>query len=319
MCTLDPAHSTRFYTQELGFEWAGSRPFWGEFIATLQDLPTGADTGLMVTWAVGHQDFAQLELITHTTPKPRPVSPGRLASDHGWVRWGAEVADFDATLRRLGQAGVATLTEPAAGPDGRRRVCCREPGSQVVVEICEAPDARADSSREHVRDSDVGVRYAAASVPDITRACAVFAGLGLTRVPDDLLHGPEDERLWGLAGARRDIAVFTDGDIFLEVLQYRDPAGRPYEAGHLLSDQGFLNVAIGYRDQTDAVAAVAALTELGCRLRRALPSYVGGTYLTTADGLSIEVVVMPREFDPVYGFVPAPGVPAKKTGAAPAG
>lgn len=40
-----------------------------------------------------------------------------------------------------------------------------------------------------------------------------------------------------------------------------------------------------------------------------MPTLSGGTYITTPDGLSVEVLVGPRELDAHYGFVPAARFP----------
>ena len=35
-----------------------------------------------------------------------------------------------------------------------------------------------------------------------------------------------------------------------------------------------------------------------------MPGSAGGTYLEDADGNSFEVLAVPREFDPLFGFTP---------------
>jgi catechol 2,3-dioxygenase-like lactoylglutathione lyase family enzyme len=297
MCSGDLPATTRLYEKALGFASAGGRPLWGERIARIQSLPSGADTALFIWWLVGRQDFVQLELFTHTTPVQRPRPADWRASDLGWVRWGVAVDDLDATLSRLARAGVQPLTEPVTS-GGSRRVCFLEPGAAVLVELIEQPQP----ARPHFYDLSPAVHYVAVSVPELDRAVALFDSVGLREA--DPLHRPEDEALWGLPGASSRSRVLTDGDIFLEIVQYDDPPGRAPAPGRLLSDQGFMNIALGFRERADLVAAFARLEAAGCTARSPLPELAGGTYVTTPDGLSLELLVAPRELDAGFGFAP---------------
>jgi hypothetical protein len=100
----------------------------GEFPARVQELPTGDDTHAMMWWLVGRQDFVQIELFHHTSPRLRPRRPGWRPCDLGWVRFGIVVPDFDLTVHRVREARLATMTAPV-GAHGSRRVCFREPGA----------------------------------------------------------------------------------------------------------------------------------------------------------------------------------------------
>ncbi|QJY47418.1 VOC family protein [Pseudonocardia broussonetiae] len=290
LCTADIPRTARILVEVLGFADAGGRPRWGADAARIQQLPTGDDTRCMMWWLVGRQELVQLELFHHTSPAQRARRPGWRPSDLGWVRFGVAVADFDATLRRLDAAGLRTLTAPA-GVDGARRVCFREPGADAVVEIVEASDP------------GPALAYAAASVADLEGARRCFGGaFGLEEV--EPVHRPEHERLWGLDGARRTCAAFRAGDAVLEVVQYETPAGRPPAADALLSDQGIMNAALGYRDRAGMARATAAATALGATATTAVPEVAGSVYLRLADGLSVEQLLVPAGHDDLYGFVP---------------
>jgi len=92
--------------------------------------------------------------------------------------------------------------------------------------------------------------------------------------------------------------------VVLEVVQYETPAARPPAADALLSDQGIMNAALGYRDRTDMVRATAAATALGATATTAVPEIAGSVYLRLADGLSFEQLLVPAGLDDLYGFVP---------------
>ena len=146
-----------------------------------------------------------------------------------------------------------------------RRVCVRDPEG-VLIEIVEE-DIRATTPRARPRPEVPSVvRFVSATVPDLDRSRAFFVdGMGLEVAPDGLLHGPEHEALWGLAGARsRSLALWPD-DMPLELVEYGDPVGRPWPAGYYVSDQGLLNVAFGYRTRGELVRALGAAKSAGAR------------------------------------------------------
>jgi catechol 2,3-dioxygenase-like lactoylglutathione lyase family enzyme len=253
----------------------------------------------MMWWLVGRQEFVQLELFHHTWPAQRPRRAGWRPSDLGWVRFGVAVDDFDLTLRRLHEAGLTTITRPAR-VDGARRVCFREPGADAIVEIMEA------DLGGHTCGPAIG--YVTASVADIERARGYFGGaFGLEEI--EPIHRPEHESLWGLDHARRSCAAFRAGDAVLEVVRYETPSARPPAADALLSDQGIMNAAIGYRDRTEMVRAHAAATAMGATATTDVPDLSGSVYLRLAAELSFELLLVPHGLDGAYGFTPraAPG------------
>jgi catechol 2,3-dioxygenase-like lactoylglutathione lyase family enzyme len=308
LCSNSIPDTTRVLSKAFGFAVAGGRPLWGERLARIQGLPTGASTAVSLWWLVGRQDFMQLELFTHTTPVQRPRADGWRASDLGWARWGVSVPDFDAALARLARAEVATITEPMAF-DGGRRVCFIEPGTQVIVEIIEAEVDAVESDRQTFYDLAPAVHHVSVSVADLQLTRQLFLAAGLSELAPDQLHSPEHEALWGLPGASREVAVLTDGDIHLEIVQYSAPLGAPRSSDHLLSDQGFMNIALGFRDRGGLVTTFDAMIAAGCTTGNPLPDVAGGTYLSTPDGLSVELLVAPRELDAEYGFTPMPRFP----------
>src|SRR5438132_12366591 len=92
MNTADMAGTLRLYADAFGFINGGSAGMWGNTIA-VQGLPP--DSRTIIWWLIGAQPFLQLELFHHTRPAQRPLRPDWRPSDHGWVRWGVGVADFD--------------------------------------------------------------------------------------------------------------------------------------------------------------------------------------------------------------------------------
>lgn len=306
LCTSDIPGTIRTFVEVLGFSGAGGRPRWGEGASRIQELESGDDTSLLMWWLVGRQDFVQIELFHHVTPAQRPRRAEWTPSDLGWVRFGVLVPHFDSTLQRLQRAGLTTMTAPIS-EDGYRRVCLREPGADVIVEIIE-DKAMAPSTNGSPLTAPA-LAYAAVSVSDLEMARLYFnESFGFAEIEADALHQPEHEALWGLEGARRRCAVYLAGEIMLEVVQYETPAPKAPAPGSRLSDQGIMNAAIGYRDQNELDRALTAAKALGASASTAAPTVSGGVYLRILDGLSIELLLVPSELDEVYGFKPrSPG------------
>ena len=304
LCSTDLPRSVQLYTEVFGFAEAGARTLWGERVARIQAL--GDDAAFVLWWLVGRQDLVQLEFFAHTTPSQQPLPSDWRPSDLGWVRFGLTVPDFDEALGRLRALGVETLTEPEVH-EGLRRVCFRDPHIGVVVEVMEDGPALPGGVRPRHFDLVPALVYAAISVLDLDRARRFFLEtLGLVEEPETVLHLPEHETLWGLEGARQEGFVARGGDVYLEVLRYDDPVGRPKPDGYVLSDQGFMNVAFGFRDVGPLQETFDRVVSNGYRPNHEAPRAAGGTYLNDDQENSVELLVCPRELDPDFGFAPHP-------------
>jgi catechol 2,3-dioxygenase-like lactoylglutathione lyase family enzyme len=311
MCSCDLPKTVRFYTEVLGFADSGGSCLYGPWGAAIQEL--GEDMSAVMWWLTGRQSLFQLEIFAHTQPAQRPLSSKWKPNDLGWSRWGVAVSDFERCLQRLASAGVATITEPADFGDGVRRVCFQEPFTRVVVEILEDSPAIPGGQRTSHFTADPAVIYAAISVPDLQAAKAFFVdGLAMKEEPKELqLHTPEMEKLWGLAGAESCSAVVRAGDVYLEMVEYSNPAGRSLPADHRLSDQGFMNIALAYPARSDLDDALARVAELGAESTVELgppDSAVAATYLRGPGGLSVEVGSIRAGAEALIGFVPRPSV-----------
>jgi catechol 2,3-dioxygenase-like lactoylglutathione lyase family enzyme len=143
------------------------------------------------------------------------------------------------------------------------------------------------------------------SVPDLERARATFTGaMGLTELPDCTLHTAADEVLWGLAGARAESAVLHGRNFLVELVQYRDPAPRPRPAGYQICDQGFMNIALGYRSAQEFDRFFIHATKSGMR-PNGEPVDIGMfrvMYVNDLDGFSIEMLYARRSLWWLSGF-----------------
>src|SRR5207248_2327521 len=115
--TTDMSASLRLYSELFGFRNAGGNAFWGE-LARVQGLEP--DAHCVMWWMVGGATFFQLEFFHHGHPKQRPQPKDWRPSDHGWVRFGVAVDDFDRVVAGLQRRAIPVLG--SQGAKGQRRL-----------------------------------------------------------------------------------------------------------------------------------------------------------------------------------------------------
>jgi len=248
-------------------------------------------------WMVGGQKFFQLEIFHHTQPAQRPQPANWRPSDHGWVRFGVSVTDYESCIAVLDKQHITRLGGEGIA-DGLRRTAFLDPFIGVVVEVMER--ARTDNIQ------GCAIAYVTSSVSDLPSARQFYGNtLGFEIADLAQLHQPSDEALWGLAGAKRDGFLVHAGDALLEIVRYADPVGRPRAENYQISDQGIMNIAMGSREKADVAAALTRIREAGF-----VPPFTydqGGImcgYITARER-EIEFTSVPKEFDAILGFAPS--------------
>jgi catechol 2,3-dioxygenase-like lactoylglutathione lyase family enzyme len=309
LCTNDIASTVRLYTRAFGFADAGGHVFWDSYLKQIQGLSD--DSTCMLWWMVGRQDLVQLELFHHVAPPQKPLPADWRPSDLGWVRWGVAVPDFGKSLGRLAEEGLTPISPPARYDD-LWRACVRDPHTGIVIEVFEEGLGTPGGLRPRAFGLVPAVVYVALSVSNIEDALSFYLGvIGLDEARTVEVHTPEMEALWGLPGARRRTGVLSAGDILLELAEYQDPPGRPQPPSRRLSDQGFMNVAFITRDAATFEAVLARAAERGIRPSLRPPDRPATeAYLTDGLGNSVELLLLPREYEAEYGFIPRPRFPA---------
>ena len=313
--TSDIAATMRLYCEVFGFANGGGQGVWGELIK-VQGLDESARA--VMWWMVGRQEFTQLELFHHTNPMQRLQPPGWRPCDIGWSRYGISVPDFDASLAALSTWNIALIAPPVSTERGKR-AAFRDPYVGAVVEILGEETTMPGGIRKKHFDLDPAIIYVTSSVSDIDAALHYYRDMmDLEILPLDVLHAPEDEAIWGLAGAKRKGFVARAKDTFLEILQYTDPVGQARPADHRICDQGIMNIALGARDTGLVQNAIDRLDaeKRGPKVIFSAPDMLG-TYINDAER-EIELFSCPSSFDAALGFAPGPdflGAPNKETGA----
>ena len=297
------AFCKHLYSTVLGFAGAGERLIYSRHNG--EAMGFGGDGAATVLYMVGRQELMQLEFWTHTSPPQRPLAPDWRPNDVGFCRLGISTSDFDGAVARLAALGVRTLTDPVI-VQGLRRVCFRDPTIGVPVEIMEEGPAL-PGTRDNYHDLAPAVVYVAASVSDLDEAIAFFGDVvGLQRV-DVELHSGAEERLWGLANARRRTAVLKGGTTFLELMQYDVPAGRPRPLLDRLDGQGFKTVAVGSRDPAETGGVFDRVKRSGLGWTVAEPaSFIGGNHVIGAVAHHLKTLSVPVDLERVFGYAPEP-------------
>jgi len=287
--------SQRWYRDLFGFQESGGTSLFVPLLGSdrVQGVP-GATS--VCWWLMDSQDFFQIELFQFSKPTARPLPEVWRPCDIGYSTIGIHVADFDATLERLERRRVRLLSDPIGAP-GSRRVCVRDPDG-VLLEVME-DDPRSGAPRSRPHDVPVATRFVTLSVPDLEEARHTWVEvLGLTELPGFTLHGPEHEELWGLSGATRQSFVLRAGDMFIEVVHYLDPVGRPWPDGYRISDLGLLNIALGLRSYDALVDLVGACEAAGIPPNAPPPTTLkpvwSCSYVNDSMGFSIELLYLAR-------------------------
>jgi catechol 2,3-dioxygenase-like lactoylglutathione lyase family enzyme len=298
MNTADLPATLELFTEAFGFQNAGSQVILGSLIQ-IQGLDTTSHA--LMWWLVGAQPRLQLEFFHHTKPAQRPLRPDWTPADHGWTRFGIAVERFDRALEQMARRGITPIAG-VASVDGLRRCAFRDPSIGAIVELMEDGDAlRALGSR----NAGPALVYASASVSDLAAAKAFYTDvMQLPLAPTVQLHPAQSETLWGMENARSESFLIDAGGVFLEIVQYLSPMGRPRPADYRTSDQGIVNVALGALDKPPIEAAFKRLAAAGHT-----PPYlvdVGDLlagYIIDAER-EIELAVIPESLEVALGFAP---------------
>jgi len=300
--TLDLPGTMRLYSELFGFASGGGNAFWGPPMR-VQGLPPEARG--IIWWLVGRDKSFQLELFQHTNPPQRKLPQDWRPCDHGWTRVGIAISDFEQAAAVLQNWRIPPLG-PVTRVNGLRRVAFRDPFVGVVIEVFEDGEALPGGRRERSRDLDPTVIYAATSVADLESAREFYSQtLGLPLQPLETLHDESAEALWGLAGARREGFIAQAGSRLIEVVQYREPSGRPRRIDYQTSDQGIMNVGIGMRDTDEVRALIRKIGESGLRTTEILGGDAGLASYVLDAGRELELIGLPEAAEPYWGFEPA--------------
>jgi catechol 2,3-dioxygenase-like lactoylglutathione lyase family enzyme len=236
---LDRARS--FYGDVLGFETVAEREVAGEAVERLH----GVFAARLRVARLRLGDEA-LELTEYLAPAGRPIPVDARPDDHWFQHVAIVVRDLDLAYARLREHDVRHASpgpqrlpdwNPAAG--GIRAFYFRDPDGHFL-ELIEFPPGKGDPRWQAAGDAlFLGIDHTAIVVDDTERSLSFYRdGLGLRVAGASENHGPEQERLNGIFGARLRITTLRAPEgPGIELLEYLAPrAGRPRPADARAND-----------------------------------------------------------------------------------
>ncbi len=273
-------------------------------------------------WLVDQQEYFQLEFFEFLRPKSKPRSQDWRPCDVGYNMMGIAVRDFDQVLRSAAES-LGDTTPGLSGDAGNRRGYLQDPEGNWLVLYERDPIQDIDVCQHDARRPEIPavVRSMRASVPDLEQARRTYVdALGFEVVENYQLHADEDEAHWGLGGATIERLLVRTANFLLELVSYQQPEAGPWPEGYSIADQGFMNIALGYRDREHYNADFRRAVDEGMKPNGEVldAGIFRVMYLNDDRGFSVEMLFARKALWAVSGFVPSvPYVEAEVDIAAP--
>ena len=292
----DLDRSLDFYARILGFEKVDETEGWGEPYERL----TGV-FGARVRVARMRLGDETIELVEYLTPRGRPVPADSRSHDRWFQHVAIIVSDMDrayAWLRvhRVEHASPAPQRLPDGNPvaGGIRAFYFKDPDGHPL-EILWFPPGKGDARWQRATGRlFLGIDHTAIVVADTDRSLACYRdALGRRVAGESLNHGPEQERLNNVHGARLRITTLRAGaGPGVELLEYLAPRD-----GRSIPEDLRANDLVHWRTGLVAVDAEALHRSLrggACVAESApaptAPGLPGGFLLRDPDGHRLQVV-----------------------------
>ena len=253
----------------------------------------------LIFWMNDANPSFQLEFFQYFNPPARPMTEGAKPCDIGYSRLGIWVADFDGIINRLKENGIPSITEPEKFGEGMR-VCVRDPDG-VYLEIMEKPVMISSPLRG---EALVAAQSVTLSVPDLKQAEGFFIDvIGMER-SDAVLHTPEMEYLWGLAGAETRSSLLKSGNILFELVEYLNPRGRPMPEDRHIGDAGVWHIAMLFGKRKDFMACYRRALDAGHSSYGKPVSFgfMNFVYMKSSQGFTVEFAHFPEWMGRVMGL-----------------
>ena len=295
-----------WYANVFGLVKAGKIVFFPPATSTVQGIPGAWEK---CSWLIDRQDYFQLEFFQFWKPHSRLRPEGWRPCDIGYNMLGIAVTDFDQVLRNV--AAYSWHQAPRTfGKAGDRRACVADSEGNLVEIYERDPLTLIEGADTRVCRPEVpaAVRTMRASVPNLEEARDAFVNaMGLQVVEEFQLHNARDEAMWGLKGVKASSLVLRSANFLLELVEYKTPKPGPWPQGYSIKDQGFMNIAFGFRDRDDYDRAFAQATREGMRPNGKVVDLGLGKvmYVNDRHGFSVEMLTVGKRFWSLLGFRPA--------------
>ena len=306
-CALNAANLRDWYQSAFGMVKSGqilsAPPMQTERIQGISPNPIEK-----ISWLVDQQDYFQLEFFQYYRPKSKPKPIGWRPCDIGYNMVGIFARDFDKVLNQI--AAVSDRALPATvGKAGDRRVCLQDPEGNWVEVLERDPMTQIEGADPCIVRPELqsATRFMRVSVPSLDETRDAFVeAMGLSVVEDFQLHTPEHEALWGLEGARTKTALLRSRNFLVELVEYQSHEPKPRPEGYQICDQGFMNIALGFRETSDFDSAFKHATSNGMT-PNGDPVDAGlfrVMYVNDPQGFSVEMLAARKALWSLSGFNP---------------
>jgi catechol 2,3-dioxygenase-like lactoylglutathione lyase family enzyme len=259
----DMERSIAFYTRVLDFEKVADAEVWGPDWERLQGV-----FGLRMRVVRVRLGDETLELTEYLTPRGRPVPVGSRSHDRWFQHVAIIVSDMDrayARLRahRVEHASPAPQRLPDWNPNagGIRAFYFKDPDGHPL-EVLWFPPGKGEARWQRADRLFLGIDHTAIVVADTEASLRCYRDtLGLRVAGESDNHGPEQERLNNVFGARLRITTLrAAAGPGVELLEYVTPRdGRPIPADTRANDLVYWQTGL----VADDAAAVHRATRNG--------------------------------------------------------
>jgi len=264
MTVSDLERSAGFYARVLGFRRTAQVEIAGDAWERLHGVP-----GLrarVATMALGDESIA---LTEYGTPRGRPIAEDARANDHAFQHVAIVVRDMARAYAWLRASGVRhASTAPQRLPDWNRDAAgieafyFRDPDGHFLEILAFPPDKGAARWHRAGDELFLGIDHTAIVVADTDASLALYRdtlGMRIAGTSDN--HGPEQERLNGVAGAHLRITTLrAPHGPGIELLEYLAPeGGRPAPDDLRANDLLHWQTRLVLDDPERAAAALRAL------------------------------------------------------------
>jgi len=261
-----------------------------------------------VSWLVDQQDYFQLEFFQFYRPRSQPKPLDWRPCDIGYNMVGIYAKDFDKVVHRVGAASDRPIPKPM-GAIGDRRVCLQDPEGNWLEIMERDPMTQIEGADPSVVRPELlsATRFMRGSVPKLEPTRDAFiATMGLVEVEKYKLHTARHEALWGLPGAKTKTALLRSRNFLVELVEYQSHDPRPRPPGYQICDQGFMNIALGYRE-TEEFDREFENAKRGGMVPNGRPVDIGifrVMYVNDPQGFSVEMLNARKPLWSLSGFNP---------------
>ena len=269
-----------------------------------------------ISWLVDRQDYFQMEFFQFYRPASKPRPTDRRPCDIGYSMVGIVATDFDKVLHMVGANSDNPIAEPM-GPKGERRVCVTDPEGNWIEIMERDPLMEIEGVEPGIVRPELPTvtRFMRVSVPNLENARNDFVNaMGLREVEGFQLHTSEHEAMWGLSGAETKSVLLRSANFLVELVEYQTHEPKPRDEDYRICDQGFMNIALGYRKTAEFDREFGHAVRHGMR-PNGKPVDIGifrVMYVNDSNGFSVEMLNARKWLWSVTGFNPREPYVAKE-------